>query len=65
MLGLSTTGSIEGINAIRTGKLISPFSEQQLVSCDTAKDLGCGGGAGCPGRLSVHTLSRGHSRKGL
>jgi cathepsin L len=39
----STTGAIEGINAIRTGKLIS-LSEQELVSCDTSKDMGCGGG---------------------
>lgn len=39
----SAVGSIEGINAIRSGKLIS-LSEQQLVSCDHAKDLGCGGG---------------------
>lgn len=39
----SATGAIEGINAIRTGKLIS-LSEQQLVSCDVKKDLGCGGG---------------------
>lgn len=39
----SATGAIEGINAIRTGKLIS-VSEQQLVSCDRDKDLGCGGG---------------------
>jgi C1A family cysteine protease len=39
----STVGAIEGINAIQTGKLVS-LSEQQLVSCDTEKDMGCGGG---------------------
>ena len=43
----STTGALEGIYAIQTGKLVS-FSEQQLVDCDTVrnggKDHGCHGG---------------------
>eukprot|EP00245_Coleochaete_scutata_P007951 TRINITY_DN2377_c0_g1_i3.p1 TRINITY_DN2377_c0_g1~~TRINITY_DN2377_c0_g1_i3.p1 ORF type:complete len:299 (+),score=54.01 TRINITY_DN2377_c0_g1_i3:70-966(+) len=39
----STTGSVEGINAIVTGKLIS-LSEQELVDCDKSKDQGCQGG---------------------
>jgi C1A family cysteine protease len=40
----STTGVLEGINAINTGNLVS-LSEQELVSCDTAgKDKGCNGG---------------------
>lgn len=34
---------MQGINYIRTGELVS-LSEQQLVSCDTEKDMGCGGG---------------------
>mmetsp|Transcript_15277 Transcript_15277/g.40293 ORF Transcript_15277/g.40293 Transcript_15277/m.40293 type:complete len:496 (-) Transcript_15277:1023-2510(-) len=39
----STTGSVEGINAIVTKKLLSA-SEQELVDCDTEEDKGCGGG---------------------
>ena len=39
----STTGSLEGAYQIATGKLTS-LSEEDLVQCDTAHDLGCRGG---------------------
>ncbi|QDZ23377.1 cysteine proteinase [Chloropicon primus] len=38
----SSTGSMEGINFIQNGKLVS-LSEEQLVNCDKV-DHGCGGG---------------------
>jgi len=39
----STTGAVEGVNAIATGALVS-LSEQELVDCDKEHDNGCHGG---------------------
>lgn len=39
----STTGAVEGANAIVTGELVA-LSEQMLVDCDTERDHGCHGG---------------------
>ncbi|KNA22749.1 hypothetical protein SOVF_031590, partial [Spinacia oleracea] len=39
----STVASMEGLNQIKTGKLVS-LSEQELVDCDTEFDEGCEGG---------------------
>jgi len=38
----SSTGALEGLNFVKTGKLLS-FSEQQLVDCEK-DDQGCNGG---------------------
>jgi C1A family cysteine protease len=38
----STTGAIEGVNAIYSGTLES-LSEQELIDCDVAIDHGCHG----------------------
>lgn len=39
----STVVSVEGINYIRTKKLVS-LSEQELVDCDNTDNQGCNGG---------------------
>ncbi|KAL3512647.1 hypothetical protein ACH5RR_025364 [Cinchona calisaya] len=39
----STVVAVEGINQIKTNKLIS-LSEQELIDCDTAQNNGCDGG---------------------
>ncbi|KAL2321732.1 hypothetical protein Fmac_026111 [Flemingia macrophylla] len=39
----STVAAVEGINQIKTHKLVS-LSEQELVDCDTTENQGCNGG---------------------
>ncbi|CAN1179518.1 unnamed protein product [Linum perenne] len=39
----STVVAVEGINYLKTNKLVS-LSEQELVDCDTAENQGCNGG---------------------
>jgi C1A family cysteine protease len=39
----SAVANIEGVNAIKTGKMVT-LSEQQLVDCDHNGDQGCNGG---------------------
>jgi C1A family cysteine protease len=40
----STVGNLEGLHAIKTGKIVQ-YSEQQIVDCDTqGEDQGCNGG---------------------
>ncbi|XP_042497213.1 cysteine proteinase COT44-like [Macadamia integrifolia] len=39
----STVAAVEGINQIRTGKLVS-LSEQELIDCDKKVNEGCNGG---------------------
>ncbi|XAR50269.1 Zingipain [Bertholletia excelsa] len=39
----STVAAVEGINKIKTNKLVS-LSEQELIDCDTKQNQGCDGG---------------------
>ena len=54
----STTGALEGVNAVYTGTL-EVLSEQELIDCDTKHDHGCSGAPPC--RIALPLGGRGNA----